>query len=110
MQLPFGGHKGSAIALLVELLAAAATGDTFSDDTAKCTADGGPTRGGEFVLALSPAVLAGPAHAGVTEAFLRRLEELPGVRLPGAQRLGRRRSAGSRAVDAALVARIRALC
>jgi len=35
VQLPFGGHKGSAIALLVELLAAAATGDTFSDDASK---------------------------------------------------------------------------
>jgi delta1-piperideine-2-carboxylate reductase len=110
VQLPFGGHKGSAIALLVELLAAAATGDTFSDDGAKCIADGGPTRGGEFVLALAPALLAGSAHAGVTEAFLRRFESIPGVRLPGTRRLARRREPGPRSVDAALVETIRALC
>lgn len=109
VQLPFGGHKGSAIALLVELLAAAATGDTFSDDAGKCADDGGPTRGGEFVLALSTAVLAGKGRDGATEAFLRRLEAIPGARLPGARRQQRRHDKGKRRVDSALVEEIRAL-
>ncbi|MEQ8517185.1 MAG: Ldh family oxidoreductase, partial [Chromatocurvus sp.] len=49
-QLHFGGHKGSAIALLVELLAASATGDAFSYEVAGDSKDGGPKRGGEFIL------------------------------------------------------------
>jgi delta1-piperideine-2-carboxylate reductase len=108
-QLPFGGHKGSAIALLVELLAAAATGDAFSYEVAGDSADGGPTRGGEFILALDPAVLAGADAGARSEAFFRRFEAIPGARLPGARRHGRRREAGPRAVDSALLARIRSL-
>jgi delta1-piperideine-2-carboxylate reductase len=108
-QLPFGGHKGSAIALLVELLAAAATGDAFSYEVAGDSADGGPTRGGEFILALDPAVLAGADTGARSEAFFRRFEAIPGARLPGARRHGRRREAGPRAVDSALLARIRSL-
>jgi delta1-piperideine-2-carboxylate reductase len=109
VQLPFGGHKGSAIALLVELLAAAATGDTFSDDATKRADDGGPTRGGEFVLALAPDVLAGPDHGKMTEGFIQRLAGMHGVRLPGARRHARRREPGPRTVDAGLVETIRAL-
>ncbi|MHA7817024.1 MAG: Ldh family oxidoreductase [Pseudohaliea sp.] len=108
-QLPFGGHKGSAIALLVELLAAAATGDAFSYEVAGDSADGGPTRGGEFLLAVDPAVLAGADAGERTEAFFRRFEAIPGARLPGARRHGLRRAPGPRAVDSALLARIRAL-
>jgi len=108
-QLPFGGHKGSAIALLVELLAAAATGDAFSYEVAGDAADGGPTRGGEFILAFDPAVLAGTDASERSEAFFRRFEAIPGARLPGARRHRLRRAPGPRAVDSALLARIRAL-
>jgi len=107
-QLPFGGHKGSAIALLVELLAAAATGDAFSHEVAGDSADGGPTRGGEFILALAPAVLAG-GDSGRTETFFRRFEAIPGARLPGSRRQQRRREPGPRAVDSTLLARLREL-
>ena len=58
--LPFGGHKGSAIAMMVELLAGALVGDNFSFETAaKDNKDGGPPSGGEFILAISPEKLAG---------------------------------------------------
>ena len=41
--LPFGGYKGSAIAMMVELLAGALVGETFSYETAaKDNKDGGP--------------------------------------------------------------------
>lgn len=108
-QLPFGGHKGSAIALLVELLAAAATGEAFSDETADGVAADAPVRGGEFILALCPHVLAGSNADSRTEAFLQRLDAIPGARLPGARRHGERHRAGPRAVDAGLLERIRAL-
>ncbi len=53
--LPFGGYKGSGIAMMVELLAGALVGDNFSFETAeKDNNDGGPPSGGEFILAISP--------------------------------------------------------
>ena len=53
--LPFGGYKGSGIAMMVELLAGALVGDNFSFETAaKDNKDGGPPSGGEFILAISP--------------------------------------------------------
>ena len=48
--LPFGGYKGSAIAMMVELMAGALVGDNFSFETAaKDNNDGGPPSGGEFL-------------------------------------------------------------
>ena len=55
--LPFGGYKGSAIAMMVELMAGALVGDNFSFETAaKDNNDGGPPSGGEFILAISPEI------------------------------------------------------
>ena len=52
--LTFGDYKGSAIAMMIELLAAGLVGDLFSFEAAKeDNNDGGPTRGGEFIMALS---------------------------------------------------------
>lgn len=90
--LPFGGHKGSGIALMVELLAGALIGQPFSVETAEAdNKDGGPPRGGIFLLALDPARFGDPegwlAHA---ELFLSRLGALDGVRLPGDRRAANR--------------------
>ena len=55
-QLPFGGHKGAAIALMVELLAGALIGDLFSYEAAEAdTNKVGAPLGGEFVVAIDPA-------------------------------------------------------
>ncbi|MEL7155080.1 MAG: Ldh family oxidoreductase [Actinomycetota bacterium] len=109
--LPFGGYKGSAIATMIELLAAGVVGDLFSYEAAAVdNADGGPAIGGEFVLALSPEVLAGPGWADHSNAFLDELAALDGVRLPGQRRFANRALAGPREVDADLVATIRSLC
>ena len=86
--LPFGGYKGSAIAMMVELLAAGLIGEGFSFEAARYdNKDGGPPRGGEFLLAIDPAALGDPegwqAHG---EAFFAELTALEGVRLPGARR------------------------
>jgi len=109
--LPFGGHKGSALALVVELLAAGAIGERFSFESAEAdNHDGGPPRGGEFMLALSPELLAGPRWASHCEGFFRRFEAIPGARLPGTRRTENRASTGLRCIDLPLVEQIRALC
>src|SRR5262249_25318275 len=65
--LPFGGHKGYALALSVELLAAALLGSgTWAEE-----GHGGPVFGpsGNFLLAINPAVF------GAREEYLRAVEE-----------------------------------
>jgi delta1-piperideine-2-carboxylate reductase len=109
--LPFGGYKGSAIALMVELLSAGAIGERFSFEAAEAdNKDGGPPRGGEFMLALSPELLAGPGWEAPCEDFFRRFDAIEGARLPGTRRHRNRRSDAARPIDAGLLARIRALC
>jgi delta1-piperideine-2-carboxylate reductase len=55
-QLPFGGYKGAAIALMIELLAGALIGEVFSfEASARDNRDGGPPVGGEFMIAIDPA-------------------------------------------------------
>merc|ERR1719336_2752608 len=65
-QLPFGGAKGSNIALMVELLAAGLTGATTSADTAVPPEaghpGGAPTANGELILALDPSRCPGGAE------------------------------------------------
>jgi delta1-piperideine-2-carboxylate reductase len=109
--LPFGGYKGSAIALMVELLAAGAIGENFSFEAAEGdNKDGGPPRGGEFMLAISPELLAGPGWAQHCEAFFKRFEAIEGARLPGSRRHRNRLSHAPRPVNAELLQRIQGLC
>lgn len=90
--LPFGGYKGSALAMMAELLSAGLIGEGFSFEAARYDQkDGGPPRGGEFMLALDPAGFGDPegwlAHA---EGFFAELTALEGVRLPGDRRYANR--------------------
>ncbi|MEM6973380.1 MAG: Ldh family oxidoreductase [Pseudomonadota bacterium] len=93
-QLPFGGYKGAAIALLIEILAGGAIGGPFSDEAgAADNADGGPPVGGEFLMALDPAQLGGGSDwQQRIDGFLDRLSAIPGTRLPGARRHERRKA------------------
>jgi len=86
--LPFGGYKGSAIAMMVELLVAGLIGQDFSFEAAlNDNNDGGPPRGGELVLAIDPAHFGDPdgwlRHA---ERFFERYNSLQGTRLPADRR------------------------
>lgn len=108
-QLPFGGHKGSMVALMVEMLAAGVVGDLFSDQAAVHEDETGVPIGGVFVLALAPERIGGPGVRCEAERFLARLAAEPGVRLPGAQRHARRAAGGPVEVDAALLATLEEL-
>ena len=96
VMLPFGGYKGSAISMMVELLAGALIGEVFSYRAgAADNRDGGPSRGGELILAFDPARLSGNADwQAEGEAFFRRMLDAgttPGsVRLPGDRRYANR--------------------
>lgn len=108
--LPFGGYKGSAIATMIELLAAGLVGDHFSYEAVEAdNRDGGPAMGGEFILALAPEVLAGPGWADHSGAFLTELESMDGIRLPGQRRFTNRRSTAPVEVDAELIETLQAL-
>jgi len=108
--LPFGGYKGSAIALMVELLAAGLTGERFSYEAKEHdNGDGGPPRGGEMVIALSPELIAGDGWESHVDEFMDRLTGLEGVRVPGVRRHRNRLDTGPRDINAGLVKRIREL-
>ncbi len=87
-QLPFGGYKGSAIALMVELLAGGLIGEAFAYEAAeRDNHDGGPPRGGELLIAIDPSRFGDPngwlAHS---EQFFERLLGIEGTRLPADRR------------------------
>lgn len=110
VMLPFGGYKGSAIALMVELLCSGLTGDYFSYEAeVHDVVDGGPAKGGEFILAMSPKLIAGDGWETHCEAFFDKLGALDGVRLPGARRHNNRKDDGPRALNSSLLEKIRAL-
>ena len=108
--LPFGGYKGSAIAMMVELLAGALVGDNFSFETAaKDNKDGGPPSGGEFILAISPEKIADSNWDKHADKFFAKMKSMDGVRLPGERRHKNRLDKGSRKISTELVDKIKSL-
>ena len=108
--LPFGGYKGSGIAMMVELLAGALVGDNFSYETAaKDNNDGGPPSGGEFILAISPDKLSGNDWDKHSEEFFDKMKSMDGVRLPGERRHKNRLDKGPRNINEELVNKIKSL-
>jgi len=108
--LPFGGYKGSGIAMMVELLAGALVGDNFSFETAvKDNNDGGPPSGGEFILAISPNKLSGNDWEKHSNIFFEKMKSMDGVRLPGERRHKNRLNKGPRNINEKLVIKIKSL-
>jgi len=108
--LPFGGYKGSGIAMMVELLAGALVGDNFSYETAaKDNNDGGPPSGGEFILAISPDKLSGNDWNKHSAEFFDKMKSMDGVRLPGERRHKNRLDKGPRNINEELVNKIKSL-
>ena len=108
--LPFGGYKGSGIAMMVELLAGALLGEAFSYETAaKDSNDGGPPAGGEFILAMSPDKISGSDWKNHSDEFFNKMKLMEGVRLPGERRHKNRLDKGPRNINEELVNKIKSL-
>ena len=108
--LPFGGYKGSGIAMMVELLAGALVGDNFSFETAvKDNNDGGPPSGGEFILAISPEKITASGWNKHADEFFNKMKSFEGVRLPGERRHKNRLDKGPRNINKELVNKIKSL-
>ena len=85
--MAIGGVKGTALALMVEVLCVALTGAAFSFENESYFEPGNKPRIGHAIMAIDPDALAG------ADSYFSRLEEMiskmladEGVRLPGARR------------------------
>ena len=108
--LPFGGYKGSAIAMMVELMAGALVGDNFSFETAnKDNNDGGPPSGGEFILAINPDKTSSTNWQKHSDEFFNKMKSMGDVRLPGERRHKNRLDTGPRNINEDLVNKIKSL-
>ena len=89
----FGGHKGSALAAMVELLAGPLIGDMTSRESLDAdAARGGSPIGGELIVAIDPAGFLGDAvadHLARAEAMFAAIEG-QGARLPSQRRYAAR--------------------
>jgi (2R)-3-sulfolactate dehydrogenase (NADP+) len=106
---PAGGHKGSALALMVEVLAAGLTGATWSHAASSLGDDvGGPPHLGQTIIAIRPER---GGFAQRVEGLLADMASDPGVRIPGDRRhasRGKTTVAGV-VLDDALIGQLREL-
>ncbi len=91
--LPLGDAKGTALALMVELLAAGLTGAHFAAEASSfLNAEGPPPGTGQLLIAFDCAAFGGTLdHFAALAASI---EAQPGTRLPGAKRIAAREKAG----------------
>jgi (2R)-3-sulfolactate dehydrogenase (NADP+) len=110
--VPLGDAKGTALALMVELLAAGLTGARFASEASSFLDDkGGPPGTGQLLLAFDPVALGGEGALARCAMLAEAIEGQAGARLPGSRRLELRRKAREAGLDVAdqLLASIRAL-
>jgi (2R)-3-sulfolactate dehydrogenase (NADP+) len=94
--VPLGDAKGTALALMVELLAAGLTGANFAAEASSfLDAKGAPPGTGQLIIVVDPAGFGGTGGAGRFAALARSVEQQPGARLPGTRRLAARREAAA---------------
>ncbi len=93
--LPSGGAKGAALALMVELMAAAVTGAHFAGEASAFLDDKGPPPAtGQLIIAIDASALgAAEGLLGRVAVLADAIEAEPGTRLPGARRLALREEA-----------------
>jgi (2R)-3-sulfolactate dehydrogenase (NADP+) len=110
--LPIGGAKGGALALMVEILAAAVTGSAYGWEASSFFDDrGDPPNMGHVLVAIDAARLSAGAYEARMATLLEAIAAEPDARLPGTRRLASRARAAAQgvAIPAALHAEIRAL-
>ena len=92
--LPFGGHKGSALAAMIEILAAALTGGRFGfEDRSADFAGAESSNAGQSLIVIDPATTAGSGFAERVEELFTQLAEAGVSRLPADRRYAARRKA-----------------
>lgn len=108
--VPIGEAKGTALALMVEVLAAAFTGSAFSKDAGSFFhADGPAPRVGHTLIAIRPDETSG--YLERVQDLLGEIAALDGARLPGERRRAAIAKAKAHGLDvpAGLIAQARAL-
>ena len=89
--LPFGGHKGSALSMMVELLAAALTGGNFSFEFDWSRHPGAKTPWtGQLIIVIDPRLTQGERFAERARELVRQMEQVGVTRMPGARRFRER--------------------
>ena len=89
--LPFGGHKGSALSMMVELLAAALTGGNFSFEFDWKRHPGAQTPWtGQLIIVIDPSKSAGRDFAVRSRELVERMHEAGQIRLSGDRRYRQR--------------------
>ena len=90
--LPIGDAKGSALALMVEILAAGLTGSNFGFEASSfLDAEGDSPGVGQLIIAIDPSFFSGDDFAERIETIISSILEQPSTRLPGDKRLEKRK-------------------
>lgn len=88
---PLGDAKGTALALMVELLAAGLTGANYATEASSFfDAEGPPPGVGQLLIAIDPAAFGGPGALQRFADLCMAVQETEGARLPGRRRQGMR--------------------
>jgi delta1-piperideine-2-carboxylate reductase len=97
--LPFGGHKGASIMLMIEILASALTGGQFSAEVDFSRHAGAETpKTGQLLILLDPQRGGNTAFADRVRQLLDLVREAGQQRLPGDRRYAQRHLAASRGI------------
>ena len=98
--VPIGEAKGTALALMVEILAASLTGANTSADMPSFFAPSGPSaNAGQFLIAIKPNDISG--FTARIEALLNDIADTPGARIPGTRRIEARNHARAEGLNVA---------
>uniref|UniRef100_UPI001F306B0F Ldh family oxidoreductase n=1 Tax=Pseudomonas mosselii TaxID=78327 RepID=UPI001F306B0F len=93
--LPFGGHKGSALSMMVELLAAALTGGNFSWEFDWSGHPGAKTPWtGQLIIVIDPSKAEGERFALRSRELVEQMQAAGLTRMPGERRYREREVAG----------------
>jgi (2R)-3-sulfolactate dehydrogenase (NADP+) len=108
---PSGGYKGFGAGLMVELLAAAASGAVLGLDASPFSGPaGGPPRTGQFFIAIDAGASSGGAFGGRIARLVEAIAAQEGAKVPGSSRKAARgRAATGVAVSAGLLTQIKSL-
>lgn len=97
--LPFGGHKGSALSMMVELLSAALTGGNFSFEFDWKRHPGAQTPWtGQLIIVIDPGKRAGQDFAKRSRELVERMHEAGQSRLSGDRRYRQRALADTQGI------------